>query len=1316
MTSNRLLAAPISICTTVSRCGSVFKLNTNISQPSQQGHSYSDSDDISQDHSISLQVPPFRQDHVPPDQDVDSPDDSRGLCVPSSPTSKSLGGSTLRSRAESFNTSDTSRSRANSWKSTADTARSRASSDVRTLRSRFEGDDLSTEEALRADRGNERDFEVPDNQFAFSPGQLNKLLGPKSLAAYRALGGIRGLERGLQTDVRAGLSVDEVSIPRRVSFEEATQYAKEKKGPDSSVVIDQDVMVSDHKVKGQYHDRIQVFKDNRLPAKRSLSIWKLFWNAFNDRVLIILTIAAVISLILGIYEAFGQTPDPGQGPSVDWIEGLAIMVAVVIVVLVTGLNDYRREKQFVILNKKKDDRQVKAVRSGKSVVISVFDVMVGDVLHLESGDSIPADGILIDGYGVKCDESSATGESDAMRKTGGQDVWNRIQDGTATSKLDPFLISGSKVLEGVGTYLVTSVGVNSSFGKIMVSLQIENDDTPLQVKLAKMANWIGYLGIAAAGLLFFILLIRFLAGLAGSTLSPAKKGSAFVDILIVAITIIVVAVPEGLPVAVTLALSFATKRMLSENNLVRQLRACETMGNATTICSDKTGTLTQNNMTVVAGIMGSKVSFTRDLDNSDSKCQVLSFGAAFSRLSPSAKTLFLQSAALNSTAFEGEEDGKFTFIGSKTETAILTMAKEQLGMGPVAEERAGVEVAQLIPFDSNRKFMGVVIRLTGGTYRLLVKGAAKMLLERATSELFDIAGESIQRTELTDSARARVSESIDDFAHKSLRTIGMLYKDFKQWPPLGARTLEEDGSQAVFEDVFNDMTLLGVVGIQDPLREGVSKAVKRCQDAGVKVRMVTGDSVTTATAIATACGIKSEDGLVLEGPKFRQLSDEQMIEIIPRLEVLARSSPDDKQKLVARLKHLGETVAVTGDGTNDGPALRTADVGFAMGIAGTEVAKEASAIILMDDNFSSIVKAIMWGRSVNDAVAKFLQFQLTVNIAAVTLAFVSAVSSPDSHSVLSAVQLLWVNLIMDTFAALALATDAPTERILDRKPTPKSAPLITTNMWKMIIGQAIYQLVVTFVLYFAGSSILGYSKSDATLQTELNTMVFNTFVWMQIFNEFNNRRLDNNLNIFEGAHRNPFFIVINIIMVAGQIMIIFVGGAAFQIKRIDGTQWAICILCALPCLLWAVILRCIPDHYAATVFAFANRAWLAVARPALNVLAIVFNPVAKFWRALSVTVFSPTKRFSRRAVAKVLRKKPSVDKDKASQDVEAGLDIGMGMGKVSSPTATEKGKDSTSQDLQMPKTPELSLQPPADTPQGSPESLLRPPPITLTTA
>ena len=1151
---------------------------------------------------------------------------------------------------------ETLRSRSSSFVSNASTIRPNA---VRKVPSRFEGDGLTPEEIFRPDKSTELDFEVTDNPFAFSPGHLNKLLNPKSFAAFVALGGTKGLERGLRTDLASGLSIDETSISGRVSFQEATNIASEGKSTHNEIPSQDSIGSVSPGSSMRYSDRIRVFKDNRLPAKKSLSIWELFWIAFNDKVLIILTIAAGISLALGIYEAVGQPRAPGEPQSLDWVEGLAILVAVVIVVLVTGFNDYKREKQFVKLNSKKDDRQVQVLRSGKAIQISVFDIVVGDVVHLESGDAIPADGILITGHGIRCDESSATGESDAIRKTVGGEVWRSIEEGTASSKIDPFIISGSKVLEGVGTYLVTSVGVNSSYGKILVSLQGENEETPLQVKLAKMATWIGYAGTAAAGLLFLILLFRFLADLSGNTDSPARKASTFLNILIVAITIIVVAVPEGLPVAVTLALSFATRKLLKENNLVRNLRACETMGNATAICSDKTGTLTQNKMTVVAGTFGPDNIFAREINLDPDGSEIMSFQSAFGRLSPSVKDLLMSSIAINSTAFEGEEDGRLSFIGSKTETALLNLGKEHLGMGSVAEQRAAAHIVQLIPFDSNRKCMGAVIELPSGNYRLLVKGAAEIMLAKATRQLGDVSSDGIQNKLLTESARNEVSSTITDFAEQSLRTIGILYRDFGTiWPPPGICTVEESESLAKFEDIFQDMTLVGILGLQDPLRVEVPRAVKRCQEAGITVRMVTGDSVITATAIATQCGIKTEKGTVMEGPTFRQLSDTDMDRVLPSLQVLARSSPEDKRILVARLKHLGEIVAVTGDGTNDAPALKAADVGFSMGIAGTEVAKEASSIILLDDNFSSIVSAIMWGRSVNDAVAKFLQFQLTVNITAVILAFVSAVASTDFQSVLSAVQLLWVNLIMDTFAALALATDAPTEKILDRKPTPRRAALITTTMWKMILGQAMYQLIITFVLYFAGARILDYDTTlNPVLQTELNTIIFNTFVWMQIFNEFNNRRLDNKLNIFEGVHRNFFFIAINVVMVAGQIMIIFVGGQAFQIKRISGSQWAICIICALPCLLWAVVLRFIPDEYAAAVFNFVGHIYFAFYQPVARALAAVFRPFAKVCGSISHTVFAPMIRTTNRLLSSFARTKSDTNRNTPTDEESANVPL-----------------------------------------------------------
>ena len=350
-----------------------------------------------------------------------------------------------------------------------------------------------------------------------------------------------------------------------------------------------------------FSDRKRIYKDNRLPEKKSKTFWQLAWIAYNDKVLILLSVAAVVSLALGIYQTIRPAPSEQHEARVEWVEGVAIMVAIFVVTFVGALNDFQKERQFVKLNRKKEERFVKAVRSGKSQEISVYDVLVGDVLFLEPGDIIPVDGIFIDGHNVRCDESSATGESDIMRKVPADEVFHRIENNMDTKKMDPFILSGGKVSEGVGTFLVTSVGVNSSYGKILMSLQDEGQTTPLQSKLNVLAEYIAKLGLAAGLLLFVVVFIKFLAQLSSIEGGAQVKGQRFLQIFIVAVTIVVVAVPEGLPLAVTLALAFATTRMLKDNNLVRLLRACETMGNATTVCSDKTGTLTQNKMSVVAG-------------------------------------------------------------------------------------------------------------------------------------------------------------------------------------------------------------------------------------------------------------------------------------------------------------------------------------------------------------------------------------------------------------------------------------------------------------------------------------------------------------------------------------------------------------------------------------------------------------------------------------------------------------------------------------------------------------------------------------------
>ncbi|KAI1371451.1 plasma membrane calcium-transporting ATPase [Hypoxylon crocopeplum] len=1060
---------------------------------------------------------------------------------------------------------------------------------------------LDPEAALRPDPGTEADFQVQNNPFAFSPGQLNKLQNPKSLAAYRALGGLAGIARGLQSDINAGLSVDETAVRTSVTFEQAVRRTSDK-------FLDSPETTS-KPVSDSFADRTRVFGRNVLPAKKATPIWKLMWNAYNDKIIILLTVAAVISLALGLYETFRTVPAPGAPPSLDWVEGVAIIIAILIVTLVGSLNDWQKERAFVRLNAKKEDREIKVVRSGKSFTINVHDILVGDVLHLEPGDLVPVDGIFITGHDVKCDESSATGESDAIKKTPGGQAMALLESSSNSKDLDPFIISGSKILEGVGTFLCTSVGVNSSFGKIMMSVRTDIEATPLQRKLERLAVAIAKLGATAAILLFFVLLFRFLGTLSTDSRTSSEKASAFLDILIVAVTIIVVAVPEGLPLAVTLALAFATTRLLKENNLVRVLRACETMGNATAICSDKTGTLTTNRMTVVAGTFGQS-SFAKS-ENEKPDTQTVSQWAA--SLSQQAKDAIVESVAINSTAFEGEENGQFTYIGSKTETALLQLARDHLSMQSLAEVRANEEIVQMMPFDSSKKCMGAVIKLRDGSgYRLLVKGASEILLSYC-SDKADV--ESLATDTLTISNRNELGSVIDSYAQGSLRTIGIVYRDYSQWPPVNAEV--EDG-HVQFDSVLKDLVWLGLVGIQDPVRPGVPEAVRKAQNAGVVVRMVTGDNAATAQAIATECGIYT-DGIIMEGPEFRRLSEEEMDAKIPKLQVLARSSPEDKRILVARLKALGETVAVTGDGTNDAPALKTADVGFSMGICGTEVAKEASEIVLMDDNFTSILTALKWGRAVNDSVQKFLQFQITVNITAVLLAFISAVADPEMHSVLTAVQLLWVNLIMDTFAALALATDPPTEHVLDRKPQPKSAPLITTNMWKMIIGQAIFQLAVTLVLHFAGYAILGYDPDNEAQKTELSTMVFNTFVWMQIFNEFNNRRLDNKFNILEGVHRNKFFIVINFIMVGAQIAIVFVGGAAFEITALDGTQWAICVVAALVSLPWAVVVRLFPDEWFAQIAGTVGSPVVVVYRFLAKVCNKISAAFGRTWRKMRPT-------------------------------------------------------------------------------------------------
>jgi P-type Ca2+ transporter type 2C len=864
-------------------------------------------------------------------------------------------------------------------------------------------------------------FKAKENnhKFAFSPGQLGRLVtSDKSLPVFYAFGGLPGLEKGLRTDRRRGLSSEETVLddfvfdganhnPVPTDTETRSSTEEEALAPVAIARLALTWTTSGRLSGGAFADRKRVFQDNTLPTKKLLSIFQLMWMAYNDFVLFFLTAAAAVSLAVGFYQAFG-TPRTPSNPPIEWVEGVAILTAIFIIVLVGSVNDWEKERQFAQLNKKQQDRTVKVIRSATSQVLPISDVLVGDVVYLESGDVIPADGIFINGYNIKCDESSSTGESHLMHKHGADEVFQAIaiqeqekqpeqrEANAPKIELDPFIFAGAKVAEGLGTFLVTATGVNSCYGKILLSLKEEPSFTPLQVKLKKLAKAIAWFGFAAALLLFVVLFIKFLAQLPHNSHSRPQKGQNFLNILIISLTVLIIAVPEGLPLAVTLALAFASNRMLKDNNLVRQLRACEIMGNVTNICSDKTGTLTQNKMKVVAGIVGSSQLFNDNLGVSQttidleaaSPQEIRAASAAISDpvggfiggdLIDDVKEMLKQSIVANSTAFEGPgEGGMKTFIGSQTETALLVFARDHLGIGPLSIERSNIKIVQLIPFDAKRQCMGTVVELDG-LHRLYVKGASEVLLRKCTRSMQSSTEKGVWDTELTTDDAASLNRIITGYASHSLRTISLVYRDFQQWPPPRARIV--DDGEVVFEDILKDLVFFGLVGIRDPLREGAREAVQACLKAGAIVRMVTGDNILTAKAIAKECGILSPaptpvascSDIAMEGAEFRSLSTEERDRIIPNLKVLARSSPDDKRILVMRLKEMGEIVAVTGDGTNDAPALAAADIGLSMGISGTEIAREASSIVLLDDNFASIVKAIMWGRAVNDAVKKFLQ-------------------------------------------------------------------------------------------------------------------------------------------------------------------------------------------------------------------------------------------------------------------------------------------------------------------------------------------------------
>jgi Ca2+-transporting ATPase len=897
-------------------------------------------------------------------------------------------------------------------------------------------------------------------------------------------------------------------------------------------------------------NRIKAFGENKLPPPEEVTFFELIKGALSDQMMLLLIASAVVSLILGLTVA-----DPHTG-QVDyeygWIEGTAILVSVCIVTMVTSINDYQKEQKFKELSAAVAPTHVKVTRAGRIVEVLEDELIVGDVVHLAMGMICPADAVFIQGQGIKMDESATTGENDEMEK-----------DATK----DPIFRSGTNVLEGEATALIIGVGEQSLAGRISMAVRSEKSDTPLQEKLDDLANLVGKLGMAAALLMFVVLSAKefFKVYYLKSQPLVIKK---FLDMITTSVTIVVVAVPEGLPLSVTIALAYSMKQMMHENNLVRHLAACETMGGATSICTDKTGTLTLNEMSVMRGYLaGRKFEFNGDriYDRDVVKTQIEAH-ASTKFIEVLCDSISVNSTAAKVTAPAGSTAGVTRYVGNKTEQAMLLFV-EKLGANPqTLRQRIDKENRRAFPFTSTKKSMTTCVRVGGTTMRYYIKGASEIVL--AACHTWH-NGQDIEK--ISDYKRSEILDTINEFAKNRLRTLVIAYAEQANTPRFAEK-----------EPEWPSLTFLALVGIEDPIRPEVEGAVERCKAAGVAVRMVTGDNKATAIAIAKKAGIYGnvywgtavgEQGLAMEGIAFRELAKypHKLNRILPRLQVLARASPLDKQILVNALMERGEVVAVTGDGTNDAPALKNANVGFAMN-TGTDVAKKASDVVILDDNFKSIVTAMKWGRNVNDNICKFIQFQTTVNVAAVFIAFVGAVTSGSGESPLKPVQLLWLNLIMDTMAALALATERPTDALLDRPPRSRDAPLITRRMWVNIIGQAVYQIGLQLWLLNRGFKWFNVVPNSE----EHLTIVFNVFVLLQVANEFNARMLRKGIFPFGGLHRAPLFVAIIIITVIVQYVGVTYFGAFMKCKPLTRKLWARCVMVSLVPLPLGIFLRLIP--------------------------------------------------------------------------------------------------------------------------------------------
>ena len=839
----------------------------------------------------------------------------------------------------------------------------------------------------------------------------------------------------------------------------------------------------------------QKYGMNLLTPPKRPSIWKLYLEKFQDPVIKVLLVAAAFSLLISIIES-------------EYAETIGIFFAIF---LATGIGfyfEYDANKKFDLLNAVGEETPVMVIRNGKVHEIPKKDIVVGDVVILNTGDEIPADGVLLEAVSLQVNESSLTGELMVNKTT---DEAHFDEEATYPSNS---VMRGTTVTDGHGVMCVERVGDATEIGKVArQATEQSQEQTPLNLQLTKLANLIGKVGFTIATLTFVIFTAKDLyAYLSVTAVTDWHQWLEIARIVLkyfmMAVTLIVVAVPEGLPMSVTLSLALNMRRMLKTNNLVRKMHACETMGAITVICTDKTGTLTQNLMQV----------YDAKLDEAQ-------------------KNLIAEGIATNSTAFleEKEGEGKPSGVGNPTEVALLLWLNEQ-GMDYISLRNQAKTVNQLT-FSTERKYMATLVDSSVLNTRVLyVKGAPEIVMGKCNLE---------------ESRVKQYNEQLLAYQNQAMRTLGVAYKVIPENSSTDCAELVKEGG----------LTFMGIFAISDPIRPDVPDAVKKCQSAGIRVKIVTGDTPGTATEIARQIGLWTSEDTErnrITGVEFAALSDEEALERVVDLKVMSRARPMDKQRLVQLLQQKGEVVAVTGDGTNDAPALNHAQVGLSMG-TGTSVAKEASDITLLDDSFPSIATAVLWGRSLYKNIQRFIVFQLTINVVALLSVLLGAFLGTELP--LTVTQMLWVNLIMDTFAAMALASIAPSMDVMNEKPRKRTDFIISPAMRNNIFGVGAGFLIVLMGL------LAFFKNMPGGMDVHHLTVFFTIFVMLQFWNLFNASVFGTNHSIFKDASHAMGMLGVALIILVGQFIIVTFGGKVFRTEPLPALEW-VYIIAGTSVVLW----------------------------------------------------------------------------------------------------------------------------------------------------